>query len=137
MVVDDNTAKSPQQPIHGKGTILVVDDEDIVRILAEAMLQKLGYAVLLASDSASALDFYREHWQTIDLVILDLIMPNMGGLECLQQMRRLNPSLKALISSGYLPDTANHTSEKLTYGFLHKPYGLQELSAIVAATLSA
>ncbi|MES2603790.1 MAG: ATP-binding protein, partial [Pseudomonadota bacterium] len=136
--IEESIAKPPQAPISGKGTILVVDDEAIVRNLAEAMLQKLGYNVLLASDGASAIDFYTDNWQTIDLVILDMIMPNMGGRECLEHMQSLNPSLKAIISTGYSHDTiANRMSDHHSYGFLQKPYRLQELSEIVANTISA
>ena len=133
----DMAAPMAQRPISGKGTVLVVDDEAIVRNLAKAMLEQLGYSVLVAEDGVAAVDAYRERGDTIDLVILDMIMPNMGGRECLEHLQQLNPGVKVIISTGYSHDTiANRMSGQQSYGFLQKPYRLQELSEIVATTLA-
>ncbi len=125
-------------PVAGKGTVLVVDDEAIVRNMAEAMLSKLGYNVILATDGLEALKYYHEHWSSINLVLLDMIMPNMGGRECLQRMQAINPDIKAIISTGFAPDDfISQIASTVNFGFLQKPYRLRDLSEIVASTLNA
>jgi CheY-like chemotaxis protein len=98
------------------------------------MLQKLGYVVVCAEDGVRALEYYRRHWQDIDLVIADMIMPNMGGLDCLRGMGRINPALKAILATGYSHDAIDDKAPGAhIVGFLQKPFTFQELSELVAS----
>jgi two-component system cell cycle sensor histidine kinase/response regulator CckA len=87
--------------IGGTETILLVDDEDAVRKLGESILRRFGYTVLTASNGLEALEVFQNQKERIPLVILDLIMPEMGGRECLREIMRIDPAAKVLIASGY------------------------------------
>ena len=84
----------------GNETILLVDDEDLIRELAQEFLTETGYTVLTADDGKKALEVYQQNAARVDLVILDLVMPHMGGRQCLEKLLEMNPQLKILISSG-------------------------------------
>jgi two-component system cell cycle sensor histidine kinase/response regulator CckA len=120
----------------GNGRVLIVDDEAVIRNLAELMLQKLGYTVVCAEDGRRAVEYYALHWQDIDLVIADMIMPNLGGLDCLRRMKDLNPGLKAILATGYGHDAID-SKARVDYicGFLQKPFTFQELSELVASVV--
>jgi len=79
------------KPKLGSESILVVDDEEILRSLMKDILENLGYGVVLASDGREAVEVYRNHQEGIDLVIVDMMMPKMGGRETFQELRRINP----------------------------------------------
>jgi len=122
--------------IAGSGGILVVDDEEIVRGLAAEMLARLGYDVLQAADGAEAVDVYAAQKDRIDLVIVDMVMPRMGGRECFRRLRALNPDVRAILSSGYGRDgAAQEILDDGMVGFVQKPYRIAELSAAVTAAL--
>ncbi|MBW1981769.1 MAG: response regulator [Deltaproteobacteria bacterium] len=120
----------------GNETILLVDDEKYIRELGEQILTTFGYEVLLASDGEKALEIYRQNGQGIELVILDLIMPGMGGKQCLQELRQLDPQVRVVISSGYFPDDPSMESFKdSANGFVTKPYDVKQLLAVVRHAL--
>ncbi|MBI9101856.1 MAG: response regulator [Spirochaetales bacterium] len=124
-------------PVEGKGHILVVDDEEVLRISSEAILSDLGYEVTLAENGQSALDIFSENKGIFDLVILDLIMPVMDGPECFQNLKKVAPEIPIIISSGYAKETALKKLQGLELsGFLHKPYKIIELSQIVAQVIN-
>lgn len=127
--------KLPVQELkHGAGNILLVDDQLVVREIAQKMLHHLGYNVLLAEDGIQGFNLYRENVASIDLVIIDMIMPHMGGLECLEAMRKINPEVKAILASGFSKESiADKINEEHIMGFLQKPFRLHELSELVAA----
>ena len=119
--------------VRGTGHVLVLDDERGVRNFARAVLQDLGYTVWTCADGAEGLDYYRRHYQEIDLVILDLIMPRMNGRDVFSQMKKINPHVRALISSGFSHSEA--TRRMLDAGalaLLNKPFEVTELSRAVA-----
>ncbi|WP_051434508.1 cache domain-containing protein [Desulfonatronum lacustre] len=117
-------------------TILVVDDEPTIRELTQEALEDFGYVVLHAANGEEALDIYQEHGQTIDLVLLDLNMPGMGGHKCLQELLRLDPAVRVLISSGYSANgQARESLKSGAAGFIGKPYQLKELEAAVREAL--
>lgn len=129
----------PQRDLDGEGgsgCILVVDDEQVIRATASAILEDLGYTVLLASNGREGVTQYQRHMNEIDLVILDMIMPQMSGPACFQKIRSLNPHARVLISSGY---SKEGSMEKLVQegiqGFVKKPYRRIELATAVAAAL--
>jgi len=112
-----------------KGMVLLVDDEDMVVDIGEQMLAKLGYGVLLARGGREALDLFKKNTGRIDLVLLDMIMPDMGGGDTYDRLKEVNPNLKVLLSSGYSIDgQAKEILERGCDGFIQKPFNLQDLS---------
>jgi len=113
----------------GQGIILLVDDEAMVLDVSQEILEMLGYTVIPARSGKEALELYRAHRDDIDMVILDLIMPDMGGGETYDQLRELNPKVKVLLSSGYSIDgQASQILERGCDGFIQKPFEMSELS---------
>ena len=109
--------------IRGTETILLVDDENFVRDLGQEMLQQAGYKVFTAQTGKEALEIYREQRDAISLVLLDLIMPEMSGRQCISGILQSNPEAKVLIISGYSLETG--LTEALAIGaqgFVSKPF---------------
>ncbi|MBI5418659.1 MAG: PAS domain S-box protein, partial [Deltaproteobacteria bacterium] len=118
------------RPKTGVETVLLVDDEEMIRDLAKQILQLHGYSVFTASDGQEAIDFYTQRMNGIDLVILDLTMPHLSGNEVLTRIRNLNPRAKIILSSGY---SSGGTS--LASAFLPKPYRADALVNVVREVL--
>ena len=112
--------------------ILLVDDEDYVRDLGKRILERAGYDVITASNGFEALEVYAREKSNVVLVILDLIMPQMGGEKCLEEMLKINPEVKVVISSGHSLDS-NEQEHLIKYakGFITKPYQIQHLLGVV------
>jgi PAS domain S-box-containing protein len=120
----------------GNETILLVDDESFIRELAEDILRRFGYAVITASDGEMALEIYREKKASISLVILDLIMPGMGGERCLEEILKIDPSQKVVIASGYSPmGSTRHALQKGARAYAKKPYDVRSMMAMVREVL--
>jgi len=128
---------SPSVNVPG-GTVLVVEDEPVVRTVAQALLSKSGYTVLTAADGASALDILRNHPAGIGLVLLDMTMPGMTTDEIVQGVRALDPTLPILLNSGYTSNDAvrRMLEEGGVQGFLGKPYDLHQLVENVQKLIS-
>jgi PAS domain S-box-containing protein len=110
------------------GGILLVDDELLIRDMGQALLEDHGYQVFLAENGAQALELYERERNHIALVILDVVMPVMGGREALQHLTATYPDIKVLISSGFHQDSTNDSFIKMgAIGFIQKPYRTQEL----------
>ncbi len=125
-----------EKAIRGTAHILLVDDEDIVCDLGLKVLEKLGYKVTICSTGAEALMQYRNSWSNIDLVILDMVMPEMNGRETFQAMKSINPNVKALLSSGYsINGEAVKIIDEGIMGFIQKPYRMPQLSQKIAKVL--
>ncbi len=130
-------APDTHEPIKGKGRILVVDDEEVIRNLATDMLEMLGYDVMTAVDGLRAVEDYAESLAEIDLAIIDMIMPNMGGRDCFRKLRELRPDLRAVLSTGYGRDgAAQEILDEGMVGFVQKPYRIEQLSEVVSRALS-
>ncbi len=130
--VIDEAVPAETAQLGGTETILLVDDEAAVRDTALQMLEYYGYQVISAGNGEEALDIYQRYIAEIDLVILDLSMPGMGGLKCMEKILDINPSAKILIASGY--STSGHAEEALASGaseFIGKPYQIRELATKV------
>ena len=112
----------------GTETILVVDDEPMIRELAKRILEKSGYSVLTAGSGKEGIEVYAQHKSDISLVILDLIMPEMGGKQCLEELLKINPQIKALIASGFAikGDTKTFLDTEAK-GIVPKPFNMREL----------
>lgn len=117
-------------------TILIVDDETMIRELLAEYLGSLGYSVLMAGDAEEAITLYREKAASIDIVISDLGMPKMSGEELFTRLRAIDPSVSVIISSGYLDGTTrNGLLSKGILGVLTKPYRLNDIQALLAECL--
>ncbi|MBN1106251.1 MAG: PAS domain S-box protein [Deltaproteobacteria bacterium] len=115
--------------LKGSGRILLVDDEEMIIEVGRGMLEKLGYQVVVANSGMEAVRLYRKNGVGIDLVILDVVMPGMGGGETYEQLRRINPAVRVLLSSGYsLDGHAKDLLDRGCHGFIQKPFNLQCLS---------
>ena len=133
------TPEAPPETIAGGNeSILFVDDEESLRLLAVETLGRLGYAVTTARNGIEAVEIYSDSRNRIDLVILDMIMPGMGGEETFRRLRALDPSARILVSSGYAVEgkPGNLLAEGAA-GFLQKPYRLANLAASVRRALES
>jgi CheY-like chemotaxis protein len=112
----------------GTGRVLLVDDEETIRVLGKRMLERLGFAVLTASDGREALRIYQDREEEIDLVLLDLTMPHMNGEEAFRELRRINPAIRVILSSGYTEhEIVARFAGKGLAGFIQKPYTVAAL----------
>jgi len=120
----------------GRGRILLVDDQEPVREVAKDMLEALGYEVITAVDGLEGVLRYRDLWREIDLVILDMVMPNMSGGDCFRRMREINPKARVVLSSGYSMDgSIQGVMNEGILAFIQKPYRLDELSRVVGTAV--
>jgi PAS domain S-box-containing protein len=135
-VDEPSVEETGMMPAFGTETVLLVDDEDFVRDLGERILKKNGYTILTAANGKEALEIYQREKDRIHLVILDLIMPNMGGKDCLKRILDINPQARVLIASGYAADTSTKECVDLgAKGFVAKPYRFKELLQHVRKSL--
>ena len=118
------------------GTLLLVDDEDIIIDVGEQMLKTLGYEVLIARGGKEAIKIYTNNRDKVDMVILDMIMPDMSGGETYDRLKEINPDIKVLLSSGYsINEKSNEILERGCNGFIEKPFDLRELSEKIGEIL--
>jgi PAS domain S-box-containing protein len=119
------------------GTVLLVEDEEMVADIGGQMLKRLGFAVMTARSGAEAIAMYETHGENIDLVILDMIMPGMDGGQVFDRLRSLNPAVAVLLSSGYsLNGKALEILKRGCRGFIHKPFNLDQLKQKISEVLS-
>lgn len=123
---------------HGSGRVLLVDDEETVLAVAGRMLERFGYDVVTAHDGYEALAAYAEYNGDFVFVLIDLTMPRMNGEEAFRELRRLNPDLPVIISSGYSEhEIAPRFAGKRLAGFIQKPYRLAALQETIIMALGA
>jgi len=134
--VNEEKAFSSQM-MKGNGTVLLVDDEDMVRDAGGQMLKQLGYDVLLASGGQEALDLYLHHQGRIDMILLDMIMPDLGGGETYDRIKEMNSGVKVLLSSGYgIDGEAREILKRGCNEFIQKPFNIMDLSQKVNEILN-
>ena len=122
--------------LQGKETILLVDDEETITEVVAKALKITGYNPLVARSGREAVEKYKAHRAQIDLVVLDMIMPGMGGGAAFDCLKEINPAVKVILSSGYsLDGEASLILEKGCRGFIQKPFGIQELSKKIREVL--
>ncbi len=120
----------------GGGTILVVDDEEVVRKTARSTLQKYGHRVITADNGEAGVKLFENMAAEIDLVILDLTMPAMGGEEALEKLKRIDPAVKVILSTGFShSEVTSRFHGRGLSGFLQKPFTAASLAAEVQAAL--
>ena len=119
----------PHEAVPGSETVMLVEDEEVVLEISQEILNTLGYHVLTARDGKEALEIFKSASQPIDMVVLDMIMPGMGGGETFDRLRELDPNIKVLLSSGYsLDGQANEILKRGCNGFIQKPFDIKQLS---------
>lgn len=121
----------------GSGTILVIDDEYPIRLTASALLQSIGYKVLLASDGLTGVETFKKNLDEINLIILDMIMPVMGGREAFGKLRDLRADIPIIVSSGFAKEEdLNELKKQKVNGFLNKPFRKIDLAETIANILN-
>ncbi|MGD0021781.1 MAG: PAS domain S-box protein [Smithellaceae bacterium] len=114
----------------GAETILLVDDEPMILTVGSELLKTLGYTILTAQDGSSAIDLYKNSKDNIDLVILDMVMPEMSGGELFDELKKINPQVKVLLSSGYsLNGQASRIIKRGCVGFIQKPFTIRDIAS--------
>ena len=133
---DEGHDAAPAAPRGGSETIMIVDDEAAIRDFACQAFKKFGYQVLTASSGEEALEIYTRQAEGIDLLIMDIGMPGMGGYKCLREIIGFNPAAKVLVASGYsIEGQVSKTLEAGAAGYVAKPYQLTDLMAKVRDVL--
>ena len=122
----------------GEGTLLLVDDEKTIIEVTGGMITRLGYKLLIARSGEEAVEIYRANSGRIDLVIMDMIMPGIGGGEAFDLIRSINPQAKIILSSGFnLNSGAKEIMNRGARAFLQKPFRFDDLSRVIQEVLEA
>jgi PAS domain S-box-containing protein len=132
-------SSGPTRSLHGgKETVLVVEDEPSIRFVARRVLERSGYTVLEADSGVAALELLANYSGPLDLVLTDLVMPGMTGIELAETLRTTRPTLKLLFTSGYSADVvADRFTPTADWNFISKPYGVRELANEVRRVLDS
>jgi len=127
---------SSDDPVQGQGeSILLADDEEGLLVATCEVLESLGYRVFSAADGQQAVSLYREKREEIDLVILDVVMPRLGGIMAAQQIREIDPAARVVFVTGYDEKSFSGGGEELHHPVIHKPYAIEELSLLIRQQL--
>jgi two-component system cell cycle sensor histidine kinase/response regulator CckA len=125
-----------EKVLKGTETVLLVDDEEMIIDVGRLMLKEMGYRVLIAKNGQEALSVYHKNKDQVDIVILDIIMPDMGGGITYDQLKEINPHIKVLLSSGYSIDgEASVILDRGCNGFIQKPFSIKQLSQEIRKVL--
>jgi CheY-like chemotaxis protein len=125
-----------EELFRGTETLLLVDDEDMIVDVGCEIIKKLGYKSLTAKSGEEAIEIYEKNRDKIDMVILDMIMPEMGGGETYNRLKEINPDIKVLLSSGYsINGLATEILDRGCNGFIQKPFKLVDLSKKIRTIL--
>jgi len=131
------TGESPPKDLTGKGTVLICEDEDAVRMFAARALENKGYAVLQASSGEEAMEMLEDGSRRVDLLVSDVVMPNMDGPALVEAARKIRPEMRIVFISGYAEDVFRKTlgQAKGEFAFLPKPFSLKQLAETVKDSL--
>jgi DNA-binding NtrC family response regulator len=120
-----------------KGTVLVVDDEEMALYVEVLMLERIGYNTLQATNSEEACQLYRDEKDHIDLVVLDIILPDENGAATYKVLKRINPDIKVLVSTGYgTDDNVRQILNDRQNGLIEKPFKFKQFTSKVETILS-
>lgn len=129
-------ARITEKLLKGTETVLLVDDEEIILDIGRDLLKAIGCRALTARGGREAIELYQKNQDDINIVILDMIMPNMSGGEVYDRMKEINPDIKVLLSSGYsINDQATDILSRGCNGFIQKPFTINELSVVIRQIL--
>jgi PAS domain S-box-containing protein len=127
-IIEQKTENNEEIP-RGTETILIVDDESLIINVGRELLKTLGYKILTAQNGTDALNAYKQSQENINLVILDMVMPEMSGGEIFDKLRNINPDVKVLLSSGYsLNGQASKIINRGCVGFIQKPFTIRDIA---------
>jgi PAS domain S-box-containing protein len=129
------SAPALTRPCTGNETVLIVDDELVLRNVGRAILERYGYRVILAENGLKALEIYQSEVDRIDLILLDLTMPGLSGADTVHQLSQIDPHVRILLASGYSTDQALIPSSDRILGFISKPYSQDKLARKVRSVL--
>lgn len=130
------TAEEQEELARGRESILIIDDEDDIREMVQEMLQLNGYRTMASADPHEGLELYAGRRREIDMIILDLIMPGLGGAETFERLQQIDPGVRVLVSSGYQEDeTVQRLMARGVLGFIQKPYNMEKLTSAVRRVL--
>ena len=134
-----NTEQSKyKEPMRGSEVLLLVDDEEMILEIGKDLLEKLGYKVVVAESGRKAVEIYERNQNAIDMVILDMIMPDMSGNKTYDRLKEINPAIKTMLSSGYgINGEAQAILNSGCHGFIQKPFNLTNLSQKIRKILDA
>jgi two-component system cell cycle sensor histidine kinase/response regulator CckA len=128
--------KLPEAVLKGTETVLFVDDEDMIVGIGKKTLKRMGYDVITAKNGKEAIELYKENKARVDIVVLDMIMPEMGGGETYDKLKEINPSVRVLLSSGYsIEGQASEILKRGCDGFIQKPFRMRLLSRKIREVL--
>lgn len=128
----------PDMAVRTRKTMLLVDDEEAIRHIGQQLLSDMGYNVLLAKDGLEAVEIYRSKSTEIDIILLDIVMPNMGGREAYEQFKKINPRVRVLVWSGAnVDDVATEMLKSGCCGFVHKPFSIKQLCEKIKEIIEA
>ena len=129
--------RKPEKSKRRSITVLLVDDEALIIDVGRQMLERLGHTVLTANNGMEAVEIYRSNPGRIDLVVLDMVMPDMGGGEIYDRLKDIDPKVKVILSSGYsINGQATEILNRGCNGFIQKPFGLNDLSEKISEVLN-
>lgn len=118
-------------------TVLIVDDEHFIRQISSQMLARIGHTTLTAADGTEALALLERHKQSVDVVLFDMRMPGLSGVELLERMKAVKAGLKFILSSGYGKDSAaSAILDRGCSGFIQKPFRMADLAKAIEAVLA-
>lgn len=127
--IEERNTQQEVEISRGTETILIIDDESLIITVARDLLATLGYTILTAQNGSTALDIYKQSKETIDLVILDMVMPEMSGGDVFDKLKKINPDVKILLSSGYsLNGQASSIISRGCIGFIQKPFTIHDIA---------
>jgi two-component system, cell cycle sensor histidine kinase and response regulator CckA len=112
-------------------TVLIIDDEEMLRRSIATMLARKGYSVLDAADGPTAISVFKAHQEAIDVVLLDLTLPGMSGKEILKELRTIRPGVNVVLTTAYGPERALTDAGEQPVYYLRKPYGIKELTSLL------
>jgi PAS domain S-box-containing protein len=136
--IEEHVSVLTKGPEVGKETVLVVEDEDSIRFVARRVLERSGYSVLEAESGTAALALLAAHTGPLDLVVSDLVMPGMTGIELAEELKKTRPTLRVLFTSGYSADVvSDRFHPDGDWNFISKPYGVRELVQEVRRVLDS
>jgi CheY-like chemotaxis protein len=136
-VEDETNSSSRGYSIHGTGNIIIIDDEPIVRKTVHTLLETLGYSVKTFQGGKEALLYFRDNWEEIDLILLDVIMPEMDGPQIFVKLKEINPAVKVLLFSAYSATSDVQAAlDNGALGFIHKPILRDELSQKISQAMA-
>jgi len=120
------------------GTILIVEDEELLRIAVSKALRKRGFSVIEASDGSAGMDLMQKHKEDIDVILLDVTLPGRSSREILDEVRRIRPDLKVILTSAYDKNTIDVSFAGLPIShFIRKPFQLSDLASVLQDALSS